>query len=153
MISSDRKIENSQNDLIVWDSKFAIGIEIIDQQHMFLIELCSKLNKAILEKNESEEIWRAHMLEALKSCVEYVKVHFSDEENIMKKYNYPNYKEHKSRHDEFTMKVITTSGKFPTMNRTEALRFVRFLYDWILSHVAHEDKQIAVYLQSLKNIV
>lgn len=153
MISSDRKIENSEKDLIIWDQKFSIGIEIIDQQHMFLIELCSKLNKAILEKNESEGIWRAHMLEALKSCVEYVKVHFSDEENIMKKYNYPNYKEYKSRHDEFTMKVITTSGKFPTMNRTEALRFVRFLYDWILSHVAHEDKQIAVYLQSLKNIV
>lgn len=153
MVTSDKKIENIEKDLIIWDPKFSIGIEVIDQQHKFLIELCAKLNKSILEKNETEDKWRSHMIEALKSCVEYVKVHFSDEENIMKKYNYPNYKEHKARHDEFTMKVITTSGKFSDMNRTEALRFVHFLYDWILSHVAHEDKQISVYLQSLKNIV
>lgn len=137
-----------ENELIAWDPKFSIGYTIIDEQHKCLIELCSNLNKAILSQADSEGIWRKSMTDALKSCVEYVKVHFSDEENLMKKYNYPDYPAHKKRHDEFTMKVITTAGKFGTMDRKEALKFVHFLYDWILSHVAHEDKLIAQYLKN-----
>lgn len=147
-VFSDEKIENLEKKLIEWDPKFVIGIDVLDQQHKFLIELCANLNKVILEKNVSEEEWRAQLIQALKSCVEYVKVHFANEENLMLKNNYPNYKEHKARHDEFSMKVLTTAGKFDSMNKTSALRFVHFLYDWILSHVAHEDKQIAAFLNS-----
>lgn len=76
-----------------------------------------------------------------KECASYVQIHFKDEEKLMKAINYGNFDAHKKRHDEFTMKVIETAKGFDAMTVADAIKFVKFLYDWVLTHIAHEDNQ------------
>lgn len=132
-------------DLIRWDPKFALGIPYIDEQHKHLVELCNKLYTEVLAsrlkyENDKNAQWQNAMAGTLKECVNYVATHFSNEEKIMKLVGYEQFSEHKNRHDEFTKKVLETAKGFESMDFSDAIKFCKFLYEWILSHIAHEDK-------------
>ena len=132
-------------DFIRWDPKFALGIPIIDEQHKHLVELCNKLYTEVMESrakygNENNTKWQNTLVGTLKECVNYVTTHFSNEEKIMKVVGYERFSEHKNRHDEFTKKVLETAKGFNSMDFSDAIKFCKFLYEWILSHIAHEDK-------------
>lgn len=132
-------------DFIKWNPSFALGIPGVDNQHIHLVELCNKLYTGIMESrkkngNNDNANWQAALAGSLKECVNYVAIHFSYEEGLMKMAGYPEYANHKKRHDEFTRKVLETAQNFNTMDFSDAVKFCKFLYDWILSHIAHEDK-------------
>ncbi|MGP1588122.1 MAG: bacteriohemerythrin [Treponemataceae bacterium] len=125
---------------IKWDPKFEIGIQIIDEQHKMLVHLCSELYNAIMANGNGNENWQKSLSSTLKTCVNYVQVHFSTEERLMKASGYKNFEEHKKQHEEFTRKVLQTASTYEQWHINDAFNFVRFLYDWILSHVALSDK-------------
>lgn len=132
-------------DFIRWDSKFSLGIPVIDEQHKYLVELCNKLYTEIMESrtkfgDDGNAQWQTALAGTLKECVNYVATHFSSEEKLMTLVGYENFSEHKNRHDEFTKKVLEIAQGFNSMNFSDAIKFCKFLYDWILSHIAHEDK-------------
>ena len=136
---------SDDTDLIRWDPKFALGIPYIDEQHKHLVELCNKLYTEVLAsrlkyENDNSTPWQNALAGTLKECVNYVTNHFSSEEKLMKLVSYEQFSEHKKRHDEFTNKVLETAKGFSSMNFSDAVKFCKFLYDWILSHIAHEDK-------------
>lgn len=132
-------------DLIRWDPKFSLGIPLIDEQHQHLVGLCNKLYTEIMESrakygNDNNTKWQVALAGTLKECVNYVTTHFSSEEKLMMHVGYEQYAEHKARHEEFTKKVLETAKEFNSMTFADAVKFCKFLYDWILSHIAHEDK-------------
>ena len=143
-------------DFIKWDPKFALGIPIIDEQHKHLVELCNKLYTEVLDsrlkyENDKNTQWQNALAGTLKECVNYVAIHFSNEEKIMKVVGYEHFSEHKNRHDEFTKKVLETAKGFSSMDFSDAIKFCKFLYEWILSHIAHEDKLYVKKVLEYKN--
>lgn len=104
-------------DLIRWDSKFTLGIPLIDEQHKHLVELCNKLYTEVLAirlkyENDKNTQWQNALAGTLKECVNYVTTHFSNEEKIMKVVGYERFSEHKNRHDEFTKKSFRNCKRF-----------------------------------------
>lgn len=134
-------MENNNSDYIKWEPKFEIGIPVIDEQHKKLVSLCNTLYKEII-KSKSEEIikWETPLKSALKECADYVQKHFHDEELLMAAAGYTDIETHKKAHHEFAKKILDTVNLFPNITYTDSLKFVRFLYDWVLSHIAHYDK-------------
>lgn len=133
---------------IAWDNKFLLGIPVIDEQHKKLVALCNNLYEALM-KNKVAGIpaWQTSLTDTLKECVDYVKTHFHAEEVIMQAANYVDYASHKKLHEDFIRKVLETSRDFDKATFTTAFQFVRFLYEWILQHIAHEDK---LYVKSVQ---
>ncbi len=129
---------------IAWNPKFELGIPVIDEQHKHLVALCNDLYQQLISnrQNISKE-WQESFRSALKECANYVVTHFRDEETLMKASNYQRYKEHKNAHDIFTKKVLSSVASFENSTMSDAIQFVHFLYDWILSHIAMEDKMFA----------
>ena len=132
-------------DLIRWDPKFTLGIPLIDEQHKHLVELCNKLYTEVMAsrlkyENDNNTQWQNALAGTLKECVNYVATHFSSEEKLMKLVSYEKFSEHKKRHDEFKKKVLETAKGINSMDFSDAIKFCKFLYEWILSHIAHEDK-------------
>lgn len=139
---------------VAWDSKFEIGLPQIDIQHKKLVELCNNLYHQIMIHKEKND-WKNDCVMALKECVAYVQTHFADEEKLMIASNYESYTNHKAIHTAFAKKVLEFSQSFETLSITQALQFSKFLYDWIFSHIAHEDKlyvpRVVEYLKAQKN--
>lgn len=137
------KISVENKDFIVWNDKFSLGIPIIDEQHKTLVLLTNDFYQAIMSTRadtETKNQLQGTVIAALKTCVDYVQTHFSAEEKLMIAANYPDFKRHKQQHIEFSTKVLETAKNGPNITFTDALNLVKFLYDWVLSHIAHEDK-------------
>ena len=135
--------DNNLKDFIRWDSKLELGISLIDNQHRHLVELCNSLYLQLMaSRTDNREEWHSSVKGALQECAEYVRIHFHDEELLQKLAGYKFYDRHKAEHDRFTNQIIATVKNYNNMTFTDALKFVRFLYEWILEHVAHEDKLI-----------
>lgn len=130
----------SQN-FIKWESRFELGIPVIDEQHKSLVKLCNDLHTQLMESQTSGQgDWRTPFTEAVRQGAAYVQTHFRDEENLMKAAGFADFANHKKVHDSFTQKILTTANGFQSATYVTAFQFVKFLYEWILSHIAHDDK-------------
>lgn len=83
-----------------WSTDYEIGDEVIDHQHMQLLEFINMLIIAV--KIEAED---AIVKEAFNMLFNYTKTHFKDEEEIFRKINSPLLQEHMEEHIQLTREV------------------------------------------------
>ena len=152
MDSNDDEEENSstRDAFIKWDAKYKIGIPVIDAQHEHLVKLCNDFYQGLL-KNNNIENYHSLVKGALEDCLNYASTHFIEEERLMIASRFEGYRQHKACHDAFREKVEILYGSFEKMPVSEAIKFARYLYEWIRTHIAHEDRlYIPVLLEFLK---
>ena len=133
--------------MVVWDEKYATGIELIESQHKELFSLTNELFRAC--KSDTEEL-KAVFLETMERMVQYVRFHFSDEQNMLQRIKYPDYHEHKKQHDTLIRDILEAVNSFNKGEHLIANHFVRTMRDWILSHIAITDKLYAIYIADQK---
>jgi hemerythrin len=134
---------------VPWESKYVLGVHIIDEQHKRLFALTNELyEKCHLGASAVHD----QCIKTLHQMVQYVIVHFSTEEKIMEQIQYPNIAEQKEQHAIFTKKVIEESKKYDSGAPGVPQDLVHFLRDWIISHIAVYDKILANYIHHLKQI-
>jgi hemerythrin len=87
---------------------------------------------------------------AVKGTVDYVKYHFRAEGKLMENVKFPESAEHKRQHEDFVKQILEDVQSFQEGKKFIPNVFVRFLKDWILSHIAVLDKRYASYILNLK---
>ncbi|MDR2393403.1 MAG: bacteriohemerythrin [Treponema sp.] len=132
---------------ITWKNIYSVGIPKIDEQHQELVQLTADLYAACMQGTESG---RLYFKRAVHDIVQYVSFHFSAEERLMERIEFPELAEHKKQHEHFVKKVLEDVKKFETGKGIVPNTFVRFLRDWILTHIAKEDQKYADYLKYAK---
>jgi len=132
--------------LVQWDNAYSVGMKLIDEQHMELIKLANKLFENCI--GDQDRI-RAAFLQTIREAVDYVGYHFSTEEKVMQRVNYPNYAEHKQQHGDFVREVLIKVEEFNSGKPRAPLSFVYFLRDWVFNHIAVSDKKMGDYVLSL----
>ena len=134
-------------DFVSWDSSYDVKIEIVDKQHRHLVALMNELYNACLgEKGALEQKFR----DVMKELVDYVLVHFKDEERIMEAINYPKLKEHQQKHQDFVKTMLGSVNAYTSGKQFVPNTFVRFLRDWLFNHILIEDKELSRYYFSVK---
>nr|WP_235619764.1 MULTISPECIES: bacteriohemerythrin [unclassified Treponema] len=132
---------------VSWDVSYDVGVPSVDKQHRHLVDLINNLYNACLgEKAELEETFR----DVMKELVDYVMIHFKDEEVIMEEMNYPALKEHKQKHELFVKEILKSVNAYKNGKQFVPNSFVRFLRDWLFNHILIDDKAWARYYFSLK---
>jgi hemerythrin len=133
--------------LVEWDDRYSVGIALIDDQHKELIRLTNELYQGCLTGNtEAEDFF----FKTVRGVVEYTKFHFSAEEKLMENVRYPKCAEHKKQHENFVMQMVNDVKSFQEGKKFVPNNFVRYLKDWILSHIAIMDSLYARYIHDLK---
>ena len=135
--------------IVKWQNSYSVGIGLIDKQHMKLIELTNKLFSSCMagkERTKSDSIF----LEVIQEIVSYVSYHFSTEEKVMERVNYPEYKAHRYEHTSFAREVLSKIEEFNAGKINTPLSFVYYLRDWVLHHIAVNDKKLGDYLLEIK---
>ena len=128
--------------IVVWSNVYSVGFPAIDDQHKILINIINDLIK--LDQGGST-FSKAAFAMAFSKAGEYAQTHFHDEEEILKKVNYPNLSEHKKKHESFMTELWKEFSSFKEGNESpESL--IRFLKNWLLDHIARIDKQYVPYL-------
>ncbi|MFA6064508.1 MAG: bacteriohemerythrin [archaeon] len=129
--------------LIQWTDELSTGIKKIDDEHKKFLGLLNTSNRLVRAKK-----YKA-LNKQLPDLFSYAKTHFSTEEDLFEKYNYPFSNEHKNEHLQLLEKTITfyddaKNGK----NVGEDL--MDFLKDWFQNHLKKHDFKYTKYFQKNK---
>jgi methyl-accepting chemotaxis protein len=122
--------------LIRWTDDLNINIENIDDQHKQLVSLINELFTA-MQKNSDQNI----IANVVDKLVDYTQYHFKSEEDIQRKYGYPELAAHKRIHVNFVNKVGEVAAQIKSGERIAAADIFAFLKDWLISHIKKQDKE------------
>ena len=135
--------KGNKDELVTWSKNYATGIELIDAQHMRLVNLTNELYRACLT---SEEEVGSVFKEAMGRMVDYVRFHFSAELKLLERIHYPAYHDHKNQHDLLVKQILEAAQDFNEGKKFVPNRFVRNLKDWVFGHIGISDMMYADYV-------
>jgi len=124
-----------------WKPEHSVGIQEIDDQHKKVIEIISRVERAV----KLQRGWREVVYDIVDLRV-FAKSHFEFEEGLMRMYEYKNYAKHVEEHQYFFTKLTEIESK-SISNLVEA-ELLKFLRDWLKEHILVEDKSYAEHILS-----
>lgn len=138
---------------IIWSEKFEVGYKRVDDQHRELINIINDLHAAESGDLSIPEVKDRFKI-ILKRTVDYATYHFATEEKIMKAVHYKSFKEHISKHREFSSKVLEEVIKYMNGEKVDMEDFIVYLRDWLFSHILGDDKhfidELKIILENIK---
>ena len=129
---------------ILWDNRFCMGCQEVDDQHRGLFAFVGELLDQCFEGSSVEKL-----NDALDVLVEYAVNHFRDEEAVQLRCGFPDYAQHKSQHEDFALVVVDLVHRFSLHGSSEELsRDVNaIVVDWLIHHICEEDSKIGKHMQ------
>lgn len=131
--------------LIEWGPKYMIGVKSIDDQHKVLVDLMNEIYKAFGSNQSKKATTRV-----LKELIDYTVYHFGHEEEIFKKYNYPDSENHNLQHQKFVEKIKAFQKDFNSGNAILSFDLIDFLKSWLLNHILKIDKKYVAFFKENK---
>jgi hemerythrin len=128
---------------ITWTKSYAVNIEEIDAQHQWLTDIINTLYDDLSEGKGKR------LLEiVLESLIQYTRLHFETEENLMIKYKYPRYEEHKAHHQMLSEKVLEWNSALADGKASLTQDMLEYLKAWLENHEVTVDQPLGVYLNA-----
>jgi hemerythrin-like metal-binding protein len=130
----------------VWDMSFATNNDKIDEQHKQLFSALNALLDAVRLKKPEAEVKKA-----LNFLGEYTTRHFSDEEEVMKQYNFPDFARHKKVHETFKASVRELDINAEKLRSADKVAgwIQNMVGDWLTFHIKGMDLQSAAYIREV----
>lgn len=135
-----------------WKKGYSINIKVIDDEHKKLFEIGQNIYDLAMNKNYVDYYDR--ILDLIDELKEYTVYHFSDEERVMRLYDYPDFDNHKKIHEAFVEKIENVNLNTVDDDQQKAIiKLMDFVYVWIDEHILGQDLKIKDYFNQLKNSV
>ena len=127
---------------VVWADAMSVGHPKLDERHKLILDCLNRLHPLLGMPDREAEI---HAV--IETLEDFVLVHFSEEERILREVGYPDLRRHKEIHDAmyelvFKMKADVEHGRTP-----DAQLLFAILNDWLVGHILGEDRKYVPYLE------
>ena len=130
-----------------WSDKYKVGVDKIDEQHKGIFDRANYLLDAYKNQSEEDEIE-----EVMDFLADYIDKHFREEEEIQRKYKYPDYENHKGIHHKFENKVkeVIADYKNSNVKVTSLMKLNKMVTGWLIEHIKREDQKLARHIKESK---
>ncbi len=136
--------EEASAPLVLWSDKLSVHVDQIDNEHKRLVNLLNVLNSAV-----ETGAGQAALGGVLNGLINYASYHFSHEEDLFRRSNYPAYEKHRRQHEGFTAQVLQVNANFQSGTASvlpaEVLEFLRV---WLSQHIMGSDREFGAYLNA-----
>jgi methyl-accepting chemotaxis protein len=131
----------------VWNKNLETGIAEMDEEHKILVGKINHLIKSLesYRINKSKE----ELLTSFSDLANYTILHFKDEEDFMRRIEYP----YLSSHQKIHQKLIENVVAFGDQIKAETLddeRLVSFLRNWLISHIMGVDMKYSEHSKQVR---
>jgi hemerythrin-like metal-binding protein len=130
-------------DVPVWSEDMSVGISSIDEEHRMLLRLIVRIGEAAEKKSPRSEI-----AEIFDRLIEYTEKHFTHEEQIFRKFQYPDTEVHVLEHKQLVAQVLELNHD---RNAVLPANITDFLLDWLKLHIMGMDHKYVDFFRG-KNI-
>lgn len=127
---------------VKWSRDFSIKNMQLDKQHELIFEIANLANDLALKIQDNDVQHKNDLKQILTKLLQYVKIHFKDEEKFMESIDFPLIEEHRKSHQillKKTKELLEHSNDIVKLS----LELSTLTKDWILDHFAIEDLWIA----------
>ena len=132
--------------LFDFDKEFRLGIDLIDNEHVKLVDMLNEVHSLLSEGKRDEA--RQFFTETLSG---YVIEHFANEEKFMESIGYPSIDDHRKIHENFKKSF---QDLIPLIESYDEIAFRKALNDaftWIIAHIGKTDRKYATFYFSRGN--
>ena len=126
-----------------WTELYRVNIAVLDEQHQELFDIVNTLERA-LRVGEGN----AAIDGILDRLMTYVGLHFTAEESLMERHDYPGLSTHRTQHEMFRKKMVIFLDKHRAAKPGVAVELLLFLQGWLKKHVLTTDKQYSAFLNA-----
>jgi len=120
-----------------------VDIRAMDDQHGILMDTLNELRLAVVRGGNREEV--NHLL---KQLVEFTRMHFWSEEQLMEQFDYPELEEHRSEHQRLLMQIQESANKMQHGESMHMRPLLGFLSDCYREHMEGPDKEYGPWLNA-----
>jgi hemerythrin len=125
---------------LVWDSVLSVENDEIDNDHRILVDLFNLLGRSVVDGEK-----RAYVDAVLEELIRCTAWHFSHEERLMLKHDYPELDAHRQEHLDLMDSVRELQREVLDTGRLEEQEF-EFLEQWLTGHILAADMKFGEYL-------
>jgi methyl-accepting chemotaxis protein len=131
--------------LYQWDRSLETGNEMIDEQHKQLFAAINALLRVCDEGKSANELKKS-----LNFLNDYTIKHFFEEEQLQKKYAYPDYENHHKMHEAFkkTVRDLMTRMIMNGSSKTLIEEVQQKIGGWLVTHIKGQDVKIGAHIRS-----
>ena len=120
------------------------GNDLIDSEHRMLFDAINDLMNACSSGQGRNKIG-----ETAEFLADYVDKHFSDEEDLQRKNQYPHYQAHHDFHVNYKHKIRELANSIRANGPSvKSLGEINTQASVLINHIRHEDKRLAAFLKS-----
>ncbi|MCU0798846.1 MAG: bacteriohemerythrin [Candidatus Thermoplasmatota archaeon] len=130
-------------ELFPWEGKYVLGIKEIDDQHRMLVGMINALHDGLMSGNGREVTGTV-----LQSMMEYALYHFKTEEDLMQKFGFEGYTDHRDEHLTFMESIGEMAKRHGAGEYLVSLELNEFLKEWLANHILSTDRKYAPFLRS-----
>lgn len=125
-----------------WDDRFSVKVDSIDTEHKRLLALINDTHEAIVTGKKQNAL-----ADIFNGLIDYTREHFSHEEELHARYEYPDRLKHKIEHTELTQKVVDQYREFVKGKNINLMDVLAFLVDWLQDHILRSDMKFGAFLE------
>ncbi len=129
--------------IVTWRDEYNVNVAVIDSQHQTMLELVNNLHTAVEARIKKDEL-----KDKLVELVEFTRMHFSTEEQLMKEHDYPGLGQHHKEHRELLRYLLDLVDGVSIGRNLSFYADYDVSTDWALIHICELDKSLGNFLNS-----
>jgi hemerythrin-like metal-binding protein len=110
-------------------------VALCDQQHKNLFDIINRLADA-MRMGKGDEI----VSKTVGELLQYTRTHFTQEEALLKRANYPQLAPHQEQHKKFVADVEGLLQQTREGRAANSIQVLNLLRDWLVNHIQRTDK-------------
>ena len=128
---------------LVWDKRYAIGVERIDREHESLFENYNLFVQSTHNAGDATAV--KFGIDLLSN---YAANHFANEESVMRAANFPELRPHIQEHERFLAELSKMKQAF-SAGEPVYETICRFYRTWLINHITINDKKLSAFVYGL----
>ena len=127
--------------LLTWNHACTVSVRAMDDQHGILMDTMNELRLALVHGADGEQ-----MSELLGRLIEFMRMHFWSEEQLMEQAGFPGLAEHRAEHEKLLAQVRESAHRTQHNECVGMRPLLGFLRDWYVEHIEGMDQEYGPWL-------
>ena len=120
-----------------------VGVKAMDEQHAVLMDTLNEIRLALVRGEGRDQV-----SDGLNRLIEFTRMHFASEEQLLEQHDFPGAAEHREAHQKLLGQIEDTALRTQHNDELRTSAMLLFLRDWYTTHIEGLDRQYGEWLNA-----